>query len=83
MFLTRSLFFHFFNGHIHSAVSRWLNVVQINIANGNVVSTLPNVLQINVEIDNVDLTLSNVVESNVDVRNVVSTLILRCNVIST
>ena len=75
MFLTQSLFFHFFNGHIGNVVSTWLNVVQIDIENNNVVSTLHNVVQINFEIDIVDSTLFNVVNPNVNVLNVVSALI--------
>ena len=78
MFLTQSLFFHFFNGHIGNVVSTWLNVVQIDIENNNVVSTLHNVVQINFEIDIVDSTLFNVVNPNVNVRNVASALIWRC-----
>ena len=58
----------FRSGHFH-------NVVQLDVKNENVVSTLSNVVHVNVEIHNVDSTLLDVVNFNVETHNEVSTLI--------
>ena len=58
----------FRSGHFH-------NVVQLDVENEKVVSTLSNAVHVNVEIHNVESTLLDVVNFNVEIRNVVSTLI--------
>ena len=68
----------FANGHIHSVVSRLINIVKLDVENSNVVLTLSKVVNINVEINNVGSTSYYVVNSIVDIHNVVSTLIWRC-----
>ena len=65
----------FGNGHFHNIVLNFINVVKLDVENGNVVSTLSNVVHINGEIHNIDLTLLDVLNSNVKIRTVVSTLI--------
>ena len=66
------LYFFFFalfrSGNFH-------NVVQLDVENENVVSTLSNVVHVNFELHNVDSTLLDVVNVNVEIRNGVSTLI--------
>ena len=57
MFLTRSLFFHFFNGQIRNVVSTLPNIVQSNVEIGNVDSRLFNVVNSNVDVHNVVATL--------------------------
>ena len=54
------------------------DVVNLDVENDNVVSTLSNVVHVNVEIRSVDSTLLEVVNFNVEIHNVVSTLIWRC-----
>ena len=61
LYLPWGLFFSY--GHIHNVVSMFPNVMQIDVENDNVVSTLSDVVPVNVEI------------SNFDVQKLVSTLI--------
>ena len=64
LFFSNFLFQLFAFGHIHNAVSALINVVNHDVENGIVVSTL-SVVDINLEIHNVDLTWFNAVIFNV------------------
>ena len=74
----KNIYFCYFQwsyGHIHSVVSKLVNVVKLQVENNNIASTLSSIVHINVRIDDVDLTLLDAVSFNVNIQSVARTLI--------